>query len=64
MPRDRKALPEKQDQCIMARELGAWWGVCVGGWGMDENRREGWEESTEPLIGLLRLGQGGARGEG
>lgn len=40
MPRGGKALPEKQDQCIMARELGAWWGVCVGV-GMDENRRGG-----------------------
>ena len=27
---------------------------------MSENRREGWEESIEPLIGLLCVGEQGA----
>ena len=52
MPRGGKALPDKQDQCMMARQLGGMVGsVCRGG--MDENRREGWEDSIEPLIALL-----------
>lgn len=34
-------LLDKQEQCVMAGELGARWGEG------NENRREGWEESTE-----------------